>query len=395
MPYPSAPEILTSYTAQEQALGDGTLPGQELDVDLAAIRASITSVIEFMKEFTRSDGQLANGSVTSDTLASSLIIGFDPPAPWETATDYTTRSTVFEGFGFYLALQAHTSTDFATDLASGRWVLLADLTPPGGALIASNSLSDLPNVPNARSNLGLGTMATANSGTGAAQHRTNQQNDAVFQPLNANLTAEAGLAGVADRVSYFTGAGSKALATFTAAGRALVDDVDAAAQRTTLGLVIGTNVQAQNANLASLAGITLSAGDILYATGANTLQRLAIGTATQQLRVNAGGTALEYFTPSVPSGGATLLATVPTTSGGSQSATGLDLTGYKSIRIVFRCTYNSGGTGNLLVAGVSVYQTANNADVLRGTAWVDLTDGTMTSAVAPAASSGAACFRKD
>ena len=38
----------------------------------------------------------------------------------------------------------------------------------------------------------------------------------------------------------------------TAAGRALIDDVDAAAQRTTLGLAIGTNVQAYDADTAKL-----------------------------------------------------------------------------------------------------------------------------------------------
>lgn len=57
------------------------------------------------------------------------------------------------------------------------------------------------------------------------------------QALHANLTAFSGLSLVADRLPYANGAGTLALATFTAAGRALVDDADAAAQRATLGLV--------------------------------------------------------------------------------------------------------------------------------------------------------------
>jgi microcystin-dependent protein len=180
MSYPLPPEIATSYSGAEQALGDGSLPGQELDVDFAAVRASITSAIEFLKGITRSDGKLANGIVTQESLAAELIIGFDTPTIWATGTDYTTSSLVFEGVKLYIALVGHTSGTFATDLASGRWGLLADLTPPGGALIAANNLGDLTDVGNARANLGLGSMATASSGTGAAEHRTNLQNDAVY-----------------------------------------------------------------------------------------------------------------------------------------------------------------------------------------------------------------------
>ncbi|MBT8439441.1 MAG: hypothetical protein KJO91_06910, partial [Gammaproteobacteria bacterium] len=57
----------------------------------------------------------------------------------------------------------------------------------------------------------------------------------------------------ADQFYYSTGAGVLALGTVTAAGRALMDDADASTQRTTLGLVIGTNVQAWDAGLDGLA----------------------------------------------------------------------------------------------------------------------------------------------
>lgn len=63
--------------------------------------------------------------------------------------------------------------------------------------------------------------------------------DTLYQPLDTDLTAIAGLSSAADKVPYFTGAGTASVADFTAAGRALVDDATAAAQCTTLGLGTG------------------------------------------------------------------------------------------------------------------------------------------------------------
>jgi hypothetical protein len=59
------------------------------------------------------------------------------------------------------------------------------------------------------------------------------------------------------------GAGVVEEIALTAAGRALIDDVDATAQRATLGLVIGTNVQAWDTDLDAIAALSPTNDDVI------------------------------------------------------------------------------------------------------------------------------------
>jgi hypothetical protein len=78
----------------------------------------------------------------------------------------------------------------------------------------------------------------------------------------------------------------------TTFGRTLLDDADAATARTTLGLVIGTNVQAQDAGLQSLTGVDTAADKIPYTTAADTWAAAALSSYMRGLLGTANLTAL-------------------------------------------------------------------------------------------------------
>jgi len=96
---------------------------------------------------------------------------------WVTSTAYVVSDTVRQDGNVYICLVAHTSGTFSTDLTANYWELFASKGSAGagsGDMIAANNLSDVSDAPTARSNLGLGTVATENTvpvakgGTGAS-----------------------------------------------------------------------------------------------------------------------------------------------------------------------------------------------------------------------------------
>lgn len=116
-------------------------------------------------------------------------------------------------------------------------------------LVAANNLSDLTNTTTARSNLGvvIGTNV---------------------QAWDADLDAIAALTSAADKLPYATGPQTWAMTDFSSFARTLVDDANASAARTTLGVAIGTNVQAWDADLDTLAALNSAGSGVIAADGA-------------------------------------------------------------------------------------------------------------------------------
>jgi hypothetical protein len=86
------------------------------------------------------------------------------------------------------------------------------------------------------------------------------------QAYDAGLQSISGLTPTTDQMLYTTGANAYAVTGLTAAGRALIDDADASAQRTTLGL--GT-IATQAASSVSITGGTISGVTLSTPTFAN------------------------------------------------------------------------------------------------------------------------------
>lgn len=196
---------------------------------------------------------------------------------WDATTEYiTNKSFVQKGGISYKCILTNTNQDPATEAtywvrAFSTWSQVGDavggLTPAADTYIYFTSP----------------TTATTATITAFARSILDDVDAAAVrttisaQPLDATLTSLAGLTTAANKLPYFTGVDTADVTDLTAFGRSLIDDADASAARTTLGVSSTTDVNAAlatkqplDATLTAMAGVTTAVNKIIYFNGVDT-----------------------------------------------------------------------------------------------------------------------------
>ena len=218
----------------------------------------------------------------------------------------------------------------ATDKLLGRSTAGSGDVEEIACTAAGRALIDDADASAQRTTLGLGTLATQSgtfsgtssgtntgdqtitltgdvTGSGTGSFAATIANDAVTYAKMQNVSATDKLLGRST-----SGSGDVEEITCTSFARSVLDDASAATARTTLGLAIGTDVQAYDAELAAIAGLTSAADKLAYFTGSGTAALADLSSAMRTFMTTSSSANLASLLTDETGTGANVHATSPT-----------------------------------------------------------------------------------
>lgn len=233
----------------------------------------VQHAIEAVLNATGTTGSMATQSSSAVSITGGTIEGITDLAVADGGTGASTSADARTNLGLVIGTNVQAHSDNLDDIAA--------LSSPGGdrILFWDESAGAFVHL-SLGSNLSItGTTLDATGGGGSV--------------TDPELLAIAGLTSAADRLPYFTGSGTAALATLTSFGRSLIGGADAETARSTLGVSIGSNVQAYNARLADISGLVDPNADrlLFWDDSAGALSYLTLGTnlSISGTTINASG----------------------------------------------------------------------------------------------------------
>lgn len=124
-----------NFTAWQASNPARPLPAQHVDTELANIAAAVNNHVRAIQDVRRSDGKLANGIVTVESLSPGISPGFTLRGQWASATAYLAADSVVYGSYFYRANTSHTSSNTnRPDVDSATWTLLFGVADLAGVM---------------------------------------------------------------------------------------------------------------------------------------------------------------------------------------------------------------------------------------------------------------------